>query len=193
MNDAAGEAQLFARMQSIDREEMLSYSERGHIGLVVRENRLHLHRISPETGEPCTWTEWVRLCSPWSYSTCFEAVRDIEALSDIPKEELAQIPKGNIQTLTKISTGLRSQPAVLEAAKTQRPKAFIEHIKRNHGDQHIEQSHVLSFTVNESEALVIEEVLKSEMKKDGTLSRTGALVSVFTEHWVRLNAEGLKK
>jgi hypothetical protein len=78
MNDAAGEATLFARMRSIDDTERLSYAERGRIALVVRENRLHLHRIHPETGEPCTWTEWCRLCSPWGYSVTFQAVRDIE-------------------------------------------------------------------------------------------------------------------
>jgi hypothetical protein len=193
VSDTAGEAALFARMRTLDREAKLSYAEVGRICLIVRENRLHLHRLNPNTGEQCTWTEWVSLAAPWGYSTCFEAVRDVEALPDIPKEELAQIPKGNIKTLVKMSTGVRSQGAVLEAAKTQRPEAFIEHVKRHHGDQHIEQTQILRFSVNESEALVVEEVLAAEIKKDGTLSRSGALVSVFTEHWVRANAEGLKK
>lgn len=192
MTTPVDEPRLFDRMRYLDDTERISYAERGRICHYVRVHLVHQQRTNPETGEPCSFTEWVRLAAPWSYQTCFAAMRDVEALSDIPAKELAQIPQANFAVLRQLSTAVRAQPAVIEAAKTQRSDKLIEHVQRNHPDQHIESKQTLRFVADESQAEEIEEAIGLAIER-GAMNRTEALLSICIDYRAAVMLEDLAK
>lgn len=159
---------------------------------MVKNQLLHRERINPENGEPCTWTDWVRIASPWGYATTFAAARDVEELKDIPMNELAQVPEKNFPTLKKLSTQVRAQPSVLLAAKTKSADDFIRHVNREHPGQHLELPKMIRFVVTESEYTIVEEVIKAEMEK-GSMTRTQVLVSLFMDRWIEMSRTELSK
>jgi hypothetical protein len=186
------EAILFARMRSLDDTDRLSYAERGRILKTVMNSMLHLQRIDPETGDPCSWTRWVRMASPWSYAQSFAAYRDIEALSDVPMEHLAKIPEANIKTLIQLSTKVRNEPAVLLAAQTQNGPDFIQNIKRVHPEQHIEAKRTFRFVADESQAAEIQDALDKAMER-GAMNLTEALLMLAVNYRADLLMEELHK
>lgn len=171
------ERALFDRMCVLDHTERTSYSERGRICLTVKNQMLHRERINPQTGSPCTLTEWVRISAPWSYSTCFASMRDMELLSDIPSEDLIHVPECNFSILKQLSTAVRSQPAVIQAAKSKRSAEFIEHIQRHHADQHVESKETLRFIADATQAAEINKAIELSMER-GAMSRTEALLDL---------------
>lgn len=182
------EPEIFARMRELDRVEKLSYAERGELCLWVKRHMLHNQRINPETNEPCSLTEWVRLCSPWGYASSFSAMRDFEMLSDVPMEDLAEMSKGNIQTLIQLSTAVRSQPSILQAAKTQRPDEFIEHVRRTNPMQHLDTKRTLRFVADSGQAAEIEETIVIAMGQ-GAMNRTEALLSICLDYRATVKLE----
>ena len=178
--DDKAEEILFNRLRHLDRVEKLSYAERGMICRQVQNYMLHEKRTDPETGEPCTFTRWVRLSSPWGYSTVFSAMRDVEALKGIPDEDVAEIPQSNFPVMIQLSTEVRKDPQVLEAAKTQRTEELVEHIREHHPDQKIEHHKLLRFQPEESAVKTIEEALGKAMER-GARNRNEALEMVCVE------------
>lgn len=184
------EPQLFERLRELDQIEKVSYAEKGQICLIAKNGLMHHNKVSPETGNPCSLSEWIRLAAPWSYATCFAAMRDIESLSDMSQEDLSRIPKANIQTLTQLSTAVRKDPKVIEGAKTQRPDRFIDQVQRDHPGQHISKPETLRFVVDQSEKTIVDEVIKWEMEH-GAMSKSHALVSICMSRWVTIQSEEL--
>jgi hypothetical protein len=178
--DDKAEEVLFNRMRHLDRVEKLSYAERGMICRQVQNYMLHEKRDDPETGQPCTFTRWVRLSSPWGYSTVFSAMRDVEALKGIPDEDVAEIPQSNFPIMIQLSTDVQQDPKVLEAAKTQRTEEFVEHIREHHPEQNIEHRKFLRFQPEESAAKKIEEALDKAIER-GAHNRNEALEMVCAE------------
>ena len=157
-SNVEAESILFNRMRQLDRTEKLSYAEKGFILQAVEQFMLHESRVD-DSGKPMTFTRWVREASPWSYSTSFQAKRDMEQLADVPEEQLALMPAGNIRTLLRLSTKVRSEPSVLEAAKTQRPEEFVESVRTSHPDQHLSASTVMRFKVDDEAVSLVEEAI----------------------------------
>lgn len=192
MGDPVDEATLFARMRSLDETERTSYAEKGRICLMVKQNLLHEKRTDPDTGQPCSLTTWIRLCAPWSYQTCFSSLRDMEELSDMPMKELAQVPQANFPILRQLSTHVRNQPTVIQAAQTKRSNEFIEHIQKAFPQQHVETSQTLRFVANQTQAAEIEEAITVAMGR-GAMSRTEALVDLATNYRADVLIEQLQK
>jgi hypothetical protein len=192
MKDSDYEQTMFARMRSLDDTEKFSYSERGRICLEISRSLVYRERIDPETGEPCSLTRWIRLAAPWGYSTCFAAMRDMEALKDIPSEQLAKVPESNFSVLKQLSTQVRNTPSVLEAARTKRSDEFIEHIKRDYPSQHIESRKVLRFPASESQAADIEEAIALAME-NGAMNRTEALWAIALDYRATCALEEMSK
>lgn len=191
--DDQAEAVLFDRLRHLDRQDKLSYAERGLICRQVQNYMLHKKRDDPETGNPCTFTRWVRLSSPWSYATVHKAMRDVEALKDVPAEDVAEIPPSNFPVMLQLSTEVRNDPQVLEAAKTQHTEELVEHIRTHHPSQHIEHRKLLRFKPEESAAQKIEEALE-EAERRGARNREEALewVSGWAMDWLRFKQEELE-
>ena len=101
-------------------------------------------------------------------------MRDMEALKDIPSEQLAKVPESNFSVLKQLSTQVRNTPTVLQAAQTKRSDEFIEHIKREHPGQAIEHNKPMRFMPNETQAVEIEKALAMSMER-GAKNRTEAL------------------
>ena len=173
--DTDAEQAIYDWMRRFDDAQRLSYSRVGMLCREVKRRLLWRHRDDPDTGQPCTsFTRWVRVCAPYSYATCFAALGDVESLSDVPDEHLSSIPPSNYPTLRQLSTAVRSEPEVIEAAKTQRNDEFIETIRKSHPNQHLESRKTLRFHPSESAAKKIEEAIQAAMER-GASNRDEAL------------------
>lgn len=189
--DEDSEPILFNRLRQITSTFELGYAE---VGLICREVDAYLlweKRINPETGQPCTaFTQWVRACCPRSYATVYAAMRDIESLKDIPDQHLSQIPASNFPIVQQLSTSVRAEPDVLEAAKTQNTKGLVEHVRANYPDQHIERTRFLRLPLDESVMEKVEELFKQAQLR-GARNRSEALEMICAEaelQW-RMEAE----
>ncbi len=189
--DEDSEPILFNRLQQITSTFELGYAE---VGLICREVDAYLlweKRTDPETGQPCvSFTRWVRVCCPRSYATVYAAMRDIESLKDIPDQHLSQIPASNFPIVQQLSTSVRAEPDVLEAAKTQNTKGLVEHVRANYPDQHIERTRFLRLPLDESVMEKVEELFKQAQLR-GARNRSEALEMICAEaelQW-RMEAE----
>ena len=176
--NAEAESALFERLRYLDRTTKLAYSEIGFISLTVQMYRLHEHRL--DGGHPCSFTRWIRIAAPWGYSTCFAAMKDVEDLKDIPAQHLAEIPQSNMPILKQLSTAVRSEPAVIEAAKNKSADEFTEQLRRDHPDQHIESRKMLRVNMEESALAKVEEAI-AEAEKRGAMTRGEALETIAAE------------
>jgi len=173
--DAERERAIFSKLRSIDDNERQSHAQKGILARAVRDQMLWKHREDPDTKKPCkSWTRWLRIACPFCYSTVHKALADVEELRDIPEEDLTQIATGNFPTLIQLSTAVRADPEVLDAAKNKRPEQFNEHIRQHHPDQHIESRQPMKFSPESSAAKVINEALEAAMER-GARSRDEAL------------------
>jgi hypothetical protein len=114
------------------------------------------------------------LAAPRARSTAYQYLREVTELQDIPDEHLSQIRGENVGTVMHLSTAVRAEPEVLEAAKTQKSDEFVEHIQKTHPDQHVEHRKTMKFRPAESAAKVIENVL-AEAMDHGASNRDDAL------------------
>ena len=179
--DTEAESIYFSRLRFLDDTARLSYGECGLIGREVKTRKLHLRRIDPETGEPHTFSSWLRDCAPYSYARMYQAIDDIEALSeDVSASDLAQIAGCNFPVMKKLSSSVRADPRVLQAAKIMPSEELIEHINREHPLQHIEARKTLRFRPEESAAATIEEALAMAESK-GAKTRDEALEYIAVE------------
>jgi hypothetical protein len=186
------EAQAFAELSQMDRSEKVSYARKGQICLEIMKSLKHRERIDPETGEACSLASWIRLAAPWSYTTCFAAMRDCETLSDLPAEELASIPQSNIAVLKQLSTAVRTQPAVIQAAQTKRSDDFIEQIKKDFPLQHLETRTTLRFVADQTQEYEIEKAISKALER-GAMSRTEALCDMAINYCADALLEELAK
>ena len=181
LSDEDAEHALFSYMKNFEDQFTFSYAR---IGLICREVEAYLlweKRIDPETGQPCTsFTRWVRVCCPRSYPTVYAAMRDVEALKDIPDQHLSQIPASNFPIVKQLSTAVRSDPEVLEAAKTQNTEGLVEHVRANHPEQHIERTKILRVPLDESAMDKVEELFKQAQLR-GAKNRSEALEMICAE------------
>ena len=106
----------------------------------ARELKLWTLDLDPELGVPFVRMErWIRALWPQSFRYAKDALETEEALASVPMETLTQITGANLKVLADegLSSNLRSNPAVLEAAKDRTKESFVEYLNGQHG-QHIE-------------------------------------------------------
>ncbi len=167
-DDQLKEATIFAALQAWDKA-ILSGPQVGSICRTVRDEMLWQYRDDPQTGLPCrSWTRWMQLAAPGAYSTAHGHLADVMRLSDIPDEHLSQIRSENVDTVIQLSTAVRKDPEVLEAAKSQRSEEFIEHIREKHPDQHVETRRALKLSPTPTALKVINEGLEVGMRDGST-------------------------
>jgi hypothetical protein len=174
--DELAEANIFSRLQTLDAAQRMGYSAIGLMCREVQQRELWKHRIDPETGYPCrSFTRYVRVACPYSYSTAFAAKADVENLiGDLSADDIAEIPQSNFNTMKQLSTAVRKDPKVIHAAKTERPDEFVAMLRVKHPEQAIETRKALRFHPTESAAEYIESVL-GEAERHGATSRDHAL------------------
>lgn len=172
--DPEAESTIFARLNDYDEEERLRYAQIGLMVLAVHKRQLWQHRIDKADGFPCrSLSRWIRIACPYAYSTVYAALRDVQELADVPAEELSKIPQSNFRTLRSLSTAVRRDPKVLEAAKG-KTEGLVAHVKANYPMQHIEAETVFRVPLNETQMADVEGALAKAMAR-GCESRSQAL------------------
>ena len=146
------EQRYFDECQAIDNASRYSYAR---IGIICRDvERRELWKSRAES-----FAKWVRLACPWSYATAHASLRDVKELADIPEAQLAQIPASNFPIVKQLSTAVRAEPAVIEAAQTKHSEELVEEIRRTHPGQHLEHKVIMRFFPDESAVGNIEAAL----------------------------------
>lgn len=164
-------------LKQIEELYEVSYSERV---IIIREfevRRLWKHLIDDEVGEPfANLTAWLSSGFLGCRRVNMEAHRDIKLLGDVPSEKLIDVPKGNLKVLAHLSTAVRNQEDVLEAAKTLPRAEFEEKVEREQPEQHIEVRAPMSLRPGRSERKVIERWITYAVAHDLASSPTEAIV-----------------
>ena len=161
LSDEEAEPVLFNRLQQIAYGWEMGYAEVGLICRYVDAYMLWEKRADPETGEVCTsFSRWIHVCCPRSFSTVYAAMRDVEALKDMPERAVAKIPASNFSIVKQLSTAVRNDPEVIEGAQTKPTADFVEQIRRDHPGQAIEHSRTLRFKLDESAANEVESTIQ---------------------------------
>ena len=149
------------------------------LGLMLHDcesNELWKEVIDDAVGFPFgTFGQWMARCTPGAddspaRSTAYAALRARKALSDIPPADYAQIREANVGTLVQLSTAVRRDPAVLEAARGANP-ALIALVKDKHADQHVEASTMFRCPLSEGQMDDVEKAIAKAMNR-GCASRS---------------------
>lgn len=180
-------------LDQIQRIHERSYVERGIIIREFERRQLWQHLTDPDTGTAfASLTAWLS-CS--DFLGCrrvnFEAKRSLEQLADVPAEKLLDVPKGNIHVLTQLSTAVRNDPAVLEAAKTLPQKQFLEKLEREQPLQHIESRGPLRLSPTKSERKDIDSWVEYALEHDlaGSITEAIARACQMAMHDAELDEE----
>lgn len=161
-------------LDELDRLAPLSFGERGQIALTFEERALWQY-------VDChSFDHWMNTGSEIGRSTMYAAYRAAKELAgDV--DDLTEIPRGNVETLRQMSSAVRSDPEVQQAAKTMAPAQFTEHIEEHHPDQHIESRKIMKFSMTKSAAFELERAIKYAIDYEGAASREEALLAMAIE------------
>lgn len=136
-SDADAANELRAILSGLDGIEDKVFALRGMACLMIEERQLWVEHEDPEVGQPFTsFDRWLKWAAPKSWSYCRDAMRVVKELgADFP--DLLRIRRCNLEQLKKVSTKVRRNPAVIEAARTLPEKAFVQQMNSSF-DQHLE-------------------------------------------------------
>lgn len=169
--------QRMALLDMVDQAHEVSYSQRLVIIREFETRQLWKYLIDPLVGvEFSCLTAWLSSGFIGCRRTNMEAHRDAKALSDAPAAKLLDVPKANIRLLTQLSTAVRNEPDVLEAARTLKPEQFEEKIEAEHPGQHLEARKPLRFRFGRSQARKVEEAIEWALEHDIAGTREEAIV-----------------
>lgn len=170
------------RLSELETAYRRNFVERGILLLTCRQRRLWTLIVDPVTALPFhSFEAWVVRRTNHSRSDCYAALRAVEELKDIPAEELADIPRTNIEELRKLSTAVRRDPQVLEAARSQSKDGFLAHIEKNHPDQHPERTKELAIKCPRSQYDAITAALDVAMTYYSVSTYADALEAIVAE------------
>ena len=165
--DSARESLIFARLQAWDKA-ILSRTEIGILCREVRDTPLWQCRCE-------SFESWMSLAAPRARSTAYQYLREVTELQDIPDEHLSQIRGENVDTVMHLSTAVRAEPEVLEAARTQKAKEFIGTIRRDHPEQHISRRSRYRLNPTEEQKAEIEEAVELAIERGDANTREEAI------------------
>lgn len=168
---------MYAWMR-IDKLHERSFVERGIITRQFETRELWKHVIDPETDLPFpNLTAWLS-CDAFlgCRRTNFESKRKLALLEDVPYISLIDVPKHNLDTLIQLSTAVRNDPEVLEAAKYMEREEFEAKIELDHPHQHIESRASVKFNIGRSGRKVMESWISYALEHDIAGSREEAIV-----------------
>lgn len=181
MSDEEAAKILDERLRALETNFKRNFVERGFILLEMEERTLWKFLIDPDTGSPYTSFErWVVTAATHSRSDCFESLRAVKELRDVPREQLLEIPRKNIGVLSQLSSQVRKDPEIITAAQTASKKEFIGHIQAKHPDQHVEHETKLTAHPSTSAREVIDQALEVTAWLFGCAGRESALEGMAT-------------
>ena len=146
---------LDARMRELEEVWKHGFVERGLILLEMEQRMLWQFLTDPQTGKTYhSFERWIITAAPQSRSDAYAALRVVKELRDIPREHLGEMTRCNVDLLRKVSSSIRIQPDVIEAAKELSLKDLTRHINQTYPGQHL--SEVGDSEVDEAIKLAIE-------------------------------------
>jgi hypothetical protein len=172
--DSEAATLISTRMREWNQTERLRYSQIGLMCLEVQKRRLW--NYVDDGGIPCrSFARWLKVCAPYSYSTAYAALADVEELQDVPADDLAQIPQSNFFTFKQLSTAIRREPSVIAAAKTQRTEAFVDTIRKDFPDQHISRRKSFHLNPTEEQKAEIDEAFELAIRRGDARTKEEAV------------------
>lgn len=172
LGDAEAAKILDERLRFLEKQYKRNFVERGFILLEVEERELWKHLCDTDTGEVySSFERWVVSAASHSRSDCFESLRAVKQLRDVPREQLLNIPRKNIAVLSQLSPRVRRSPEVIAKAQTATKKEFIGHIQEKHPDQHVEHETKVTTHPTVTQKAVIDEARKVAAWVNGCIGR----------------------
>jgi len=137
MPPAQAAEELRVMLHDLDEAEDRVFASRGMACMMIEERELWQYFEDPDVGESFkSMDRFLKWVAPKSWSYCRDAMRVVKELgADFP--DLLRIRRCNLEQLKKVSTKVRRNPAVIEAARTLPEKAFVEKVNREF-EQHLE-------------------------------------------------------
>jgi hypothetical protein len=138
------------RVRFLDRAHKRTFVE---LGLIMME--MEDRELFRELGFQ-SLNRWICAAAPMSKGNCYQALGAMRAVRDeIPLADLQAISRRNITILGKLSSGVRSDRVVLDAAKSLTEDHFVNYIKHCFPEQHIEQRQALNLSPREGASQAI--------------------------------------
>lgn len=126
------------RLRVLEVQYKRGFIERGIVLLEMQQRELWKH-VRDQDGNPYTSFErWVVGSAPYSRRDCFAALAAVKQLQDVPREQLAEVPRCNIEVLKQLSPAVRAEPEVMERARSLSEREFRASIGVTHPEQCIE-------------------------------------------------------
>lgn len=168
--------QWMGALKRVEEVYEVSYGQRLVIIRHFEERSLWRHLIDPDTDLAFpNLTAWLSSGFVGCRRVNMEAHRDAQALSDLPSGKLIYVPKGSVKVLKLLSTSVRNDPEVLEAARTMKPEEFEAKVERDHPMQHIESRRAVRFSLGRSQAKTVEKWIAYALEHDVAGSREEAI------------------
>jgi hypothetical protein len=171
LTDAQAAEIAAARALWIDSRDRLTFAEKGMLAEYVDRRELWRHFGCQSL------SEWIHTKCPYSHGSWFDAKRRWKELEDVPASDRVQIPRSNLIVMQKLSTAVRQDREVIEAAKTLPEAQFVERVQGKFPDQHLEPSRPVQIKADASAAKVIEEAVELAMRL-GASNRSEALEDI---------------
>jgi hypothetical protein len=172
------------RVRFFERINRTIYTELGILVLYVQEQHLWDEGFGAD-GKPLrSMEQWLQEACPYSASYAKEAKEKIKILRDsgVDMDQLAEVPRCNIHTLTLLPPAvLRDDAAVMKDAKQLSEEVFRSKMATEYPQAHIDpKKKMLQYF-----SPLVDEALALAMKK-WDCSRTAATEAVFAE-WLLAN------
>jgi hypothetical protein len=164
-------------MRQLEQQYKRSYVMRGVCGLEVKQRQLW------KVLQFSSFEQWLQNACPQSRADVYAAMRTVEELTEIPRQELEEIPRMNLKVLQSLSTAVRRDPGVLQAAKVCSEREFVAKVQQAHPEQHMESHRRLVFNPTMSAALLIEGAIERAINSGQVGSREEWLEACAAEQW----------
>jgi hypothetical protein len=153
-----------ARMRALEAQTRRSYVEIGLICVEMRERSLWLKVIDVKTAQYFhSFDAWLMSAAGVSRSSAYAAMKAIDMLTDVPIADLREIPRCNAMNLGKLSTAVRREPEILQAAKDLTEEEFVAKVQSAYPEQHLEGRSRLQLAPTQSARHAIDRALEVSM------------------------------
>jgi len=139
---------LDKRAREIESIYKVTWLELADICMTIRDNELW------REGGYHSWNSWLLSACPTARSTAYAAINTLKQLSDIPPEDLREIPPGNAHILAGVPKKQRNGK-ILKAAKSQTPQEFTATVIHEAPAGHIEQKICHKFRMTSSQSKIL--------------------------------------
>jgi hypothetical protein len=167
------------RVRKIERSSKLTFVELGMLLMEVEQREYWRYM----QGDWHSMDQWLSVAAPVCRTSGYAALKAVRELSDVPTDQLIEMPRCNVGLLAKVPKKNRT-PEVIDAAKSLSENAFTGFVQREVPDEHIEHKLPMRFKPDASQRQVIEDALKLAMEREELVSREDALEAICADYLI---------